>query len=231
MEGQNEDEPVSPIPPEPAQERRFGTPAFTIHCAIDHLEGSSRTIGRIEFEIGGARFGSFDEPCVISGVAVDLDVTIFDFEARKDLLLADLDPRAVLDRVYAAVYGPEGTEESYFWHRRFLWLEGREPFDAWRSVMLTRPEGRLIAWDRNGTDFHRSLVREEAYRGAIFELLGWLELLGVGSWEEPSCVVCAYGGDAGRRRTFEKARRRVAAAIARERKRAGSGEGSPPARP
>lgn len=212
-----------PLSAPKALERRFGTPAFTIHCAIDHLAGSSGTIGRIDFEIGGAVFGSFDQPCVLSGVAVDLDVTIYDGETRKDLLLAGLDPRAVLDRVHAAAYGPDATEESYFWHRRFLWLEGREPFDAWRSIMLTRPEGRLIAWDGGGTEFHQSLVREEAYRGAIFELLGWLALLGVGTWEEPSCVVCAYGEAAGRRRTFEKAKRRVAAAIDRERKRPGSG--------
>lgn len=209
--------PQTPPPPTPA-ERTFGDPGFAIRCAVDRFDGPSRSLGRIAFSLGGADYGSFDQLCVLGGVAVDLQVNLGEIDARKDLRLAQEPPQVVLERVYAAVYGEEASDEDAFWHRRLVWLEGREPYDGWRSVQLVVPDGRLIAWDSADGGFHQALIAEETYQRVILEWLAWLDLLGVGNWGETSCSDCAWGGRDGRRRGYEKVKARLAARLARERK-------------
>jgi hypothetical protein len=199
---------VSPPGGREVAERRFGGPELTIHCAIDHLAGHS-SLGRIELLLGGATFGDFDQPCVLAGVATDLDVNLFESESRKDLALAALDPRQALDRVYAAVYGADASDEDAFWHRRLVWLEGREPYDGFRSIQLAVPAGRLTVWDSTAGGFHQALVGETTYRETILEWLAWLELRGVGSWDAPNCAACAWSGAQVRRSTYARLKRRL----------------------
>lgn len=198
----------------------FGNEDFTIRCELDPLSSPGPRIGSIVFELAGEVLGDFDQPCVIARMGYILDATLAERDARKDLFLARLEPAATLEHVYARLYGPEaeptdgmadnGTmDEGAFWYTRFTWVDG-EPFDGFRTIMLSVPAGYSILWDHQDGNVRHHVVPWELYYTTVIELLAWLHEHGVGDFSRSTWM--AMGTAAGiRAKTFEKAHRLLVA--------------------